>query len=177
MRRYIGSFKATGTHKNESFAQQSLPISTSLPEEGNAQRRFVSIKAVSPTPPVLCLVTNPFSQGTDALQQIWGNQSLYISIPLYISSILLFSTSLEESQVRPSRKKLLVTPIRQSQIWYTLILEMCIAYPLLLPRNTSLKIPQGEIHPLNGNRTLRLAMWTRSGKDYLRRYDTIKNCR
>ena len=120
---------------------------------------------------------NPFSQGTDALQQIWGNQSLYISIPLYISSILLFSTSLEESQVRPNREQLLVTPIRQSQIWYTLILEKCIAHPLLLPRNTSLKIPQGEIHPLNGNRTLRLAMWTRSGKDYLRRYDTIKNCR
>ena len=46
---------------------------------------------------------------------------------------------------------------------------MFIVRPLLLPRNTSLKNPQGEVHPLIANRTLRLAVWTISGKDYLRR--------
>ena len=85
MRRYIGSFKAAGTHKNESFAQQSLPISTSLPEEGNAQRRFVSIKAVSPTTPVLCLVTQPFQSGDRCPTTDLGQ-----SIPLYINSFIHF---------------------------------------------------------------------------------------
>ena len=46
---------------------------------------------------------------------------------------------------------------------------MSIVCPMLLPRNTSLKNPQGKVHPLIANRTLRLAVWTTSGKDYLRR--------
>ena len=68
-----------------------------------------------------------------------------------------------------TEKMLLVTPTWQSQLWYPLLLEMSIVRPLLLPRNASLKNPQGKIHPLIANRTLRLAVWTISGKDYLRR--------
>ena len=45
---------------------------------------------------------------------------------------------------------------------------MSIVRPLLLPRNTSLINPQGEVRPLIANRTLRLAVWTISG-NYLRR--------
>ena len=80
---------------------ETLPksISASLPEEGNAQNRFVCIKAVSPTTPVLCLETRPFQSGdrcpTTDLEQ---------SIPLWISPILPYSTSLEESELRPNRK-------------------------------------------------------------------------
>ena len=40
---------------------------------------------------------------------------------------------------------------------------------LLLPRNTSLKNPQWEVHPLFANRKLRLVVWTISRKDYVRR--------
>ena len=46
---------------------------------------------------------------------------------------------------------------------------MSIVRPLLLLRNTSLKNAQREVHSLIANRTLRLAVWTISGKDYLRR--------
>ena len=42
---------------------------------------------------------DPFSQGTDALQQIWRQ-----SIPLCVSPILPHSTSLEASELRPNRK-------------------------------------------------------------------------
>ena len=44
---------------------ENLPksISTSLPGEGNAQNRFVCIKAVSPTTSVFCLETRPFRSG------------------------------------------------------------------------------------------------------------------
>ena len=77
----------------------SKSVSTSLPEKGNAQSRFACITAVSPTTPVLCLETRPFHSGdrcpaTDFRQ----------SIPLYISRIFPYSTSLEESELRPSRK-------------------------------------------------------------------------
>ena len=46
---------------------------------------------------------------------------------------------------------------------------MSIVRPLLPPRNASLINPQGEVYPLIANRTLQLAMWTISGKYYLRR--------
>ena len=64
---------------------------------------------------------------------------------------------------------LLITPTWQSQIWYPLLLEMSIVRPLLLLRKTSFKNPQGEVRPLTVNRTLRLAVRTISGKDYLRK--------
>ena len=148
------------------MAVSTLPesISTSLPEEGNTQSRFVCIKVVSPTTPVLCLETRSFQSGDRRPTTDLGQ-----SIPLCISPILPHSTSLEESELRPNRKILLVTPNWQSQIWSSLQPGMFIVRPLLLPRNTRLKKPQGEVHPLIANRTLRLVVWIISGKDYLRR--------
>ena len=64
---------------------------------------------------------------------------------------------------------LLVTPTWQSQIWHPVLLQMFIVHPLQIPRNTSLKNSLGEVHPLTANRTLRLAVWTISGKSYFRR--------
>ena len=80
---------------------ETLPksISTSLPEDGNAQSRFVYIKAVSPTTPVLCLETRTFQLGDRCPTADLGQ-----SIPLCISPILSLSTSLEESELRPNRK-------------------------------------------------------------------------
>ena len=68
-----------------------------------------------------------------------------------------------------TEKMLLVTPTWQSHIWYPLLPEMPIVRPLLLPRNASLVNPQGGVHSLIAKRTLRLPVWTISGKDYLRR--------
>ena len=80
---------------------KALPkiISTSLPEEENAQSRFVSIKAVSPTIPVLCLETQNFQSGDRCPTTDLGQSSL-----LCISPILPYSTRLEESELRPNRK-------------------------------------------------------------------------
>ena len=145
---------------------ETLPksISASLPEEGNAQNRFVCIKAVSPTTPVLCLETRPFQSGdrcpTTDLEQ---------SIPLWIFPILPYSTSFEESELRPNRK--------------TVACHTNLAVSNLVPPSTrnvyssstatskehKFINPQREVHALIANRTLRLAVWTISGKDYLRR--------
>ena len=76
-------------------------------------------------------------------------------------------TSLEESELRPNRKNFLIATTWQSQIWYPLLLGMSIVRPLLLTRNTSLINPQEEVHTLITSRTLRLAVSTISGKDYL----------
>ena len=90
MWRQIGSLEIAGSHQNRNF------ISISLPEEGNAQSRFVCIKTVSSTTSVLRLDTRLFQSGTDA--------DLGQSIPLCISPILPYSPSLEEIELRPSRK-------------------------------------------------------------------------
>ena len=50
-----------------------------------------------------------------------------------------------------------------------LLLEIIMVSPLLLPRSTSLKTPRGKVHHLIANRTLQLAVWIISVKDYLRR--------
>ena len=94
MWRQIGRLETAGTHHN-------LPksISASLPEERNAQNRFVYIKAVSPTTPELCLETRPFQSGDRCPTADLGQ-----SIPLCISPILPYSTSPEESELRPNRK-------------------------------------------------------------------------
>ena len=109
-------------------------ISASLPEEGNAQSRFVYIKVVSPATPVLCLETRHFQSGDRCLKA-----ELEQPIPLHISPILPYSTNLEESEPRPNRKNV---PCHTSLAVSNLVprlLEMFIIRPLLLPRNTSLK--------------------------------------
>ena len=95
MWRQIGSLETAATH------QKTLPksISTSLPEERNAQSRSLCIKAVSPTTPVLCLETRSFQSGDRCPATDLGQ-----SIPLCISPILHHSTSLEESELRPDIK-------------------------------------------------------------------------
>ena len=143
---------------------ETLPksISTSPLEEGIAQSRFVCIRAVSPTTPVFCLQTRPFQSGDWCPATDLGQL-----IPLCIFAILPDYTSLEESELRPNRKNFLIATTWQSQIWYPLLLGMSIVCPLLLTRNTSLINPQEEVHTLITSRTLRLAVSTISGKDYL----------
>ena len=73
-------------------------ISTSLLEEGNTQSRFVCIKAVSSTTTVLCLETRLFQSGDRCPTTDLGQL-----IPFCISPIFPYSTSLEESKLRPNR--------------------------------------------------------------------------
>ena len=72
----------------------SKSISTSLPEERNAQNRFVCMQAVSPTTLVLFLETRSFQSRDKCPTKDLGQ-----STPLCISPILLYYTSLEESEL------------------------------------------------------------------------------
>ena len=67
--------------------------------EGNAQSRFVCMKTVSPTTPVLYLGTLPFQSGGRCPTTDFGQ-----SIPLCISTILTYSTSVGERELQPKRK-------------------------------------------------------------------------
>ena len=154
MWRQIGSLETAGTHQNANFAQKYFD----KPVRGG-ENIFVCIKAASPTTPVLCFKTRPFQSGERC-----PTTDLAESIPLCISPILPYSTSLEESELRPNRKMLIVKPIWQSQIWYRLLQEMSIVRPLLLPRNISLMNPQEEAHAVIPSTPSRLAVWTISGK-------------
>ena len=42
----------------------------------------------------------------------------------------------------------LVAPVWQSQPWYPLLLELCVAPPILFPHYPGLLTRQGEVHPL-----------------------------
>ena len=128
-------------------------FSTSLPEEGNDQKIFVCIKTVSTTTSVLCLDTRSFHSGDRCATADLGQ-----SFPLCIFADLPYSTSLAKSQLRPNRKNVAChTNLAVSNL-VPLLREMSIVCPLLLPRNTSLIKPQGDVHPLITNRILRLAV-------------------
>ena len=63
---------------------------------------------------------------------------------------------------------LLITPTWHTQPWYPSLLQMSIETPVILPRiNSLLKDPLGKEHHLITNKTLRLAAWKISGRDYL----------
>ena len=143
---------------------ETLPksISTVLPVEENSQSRFICIKVVSPTIQVHCLEIRSFQSG-DRYSTIDLGQSLH----LYISPILPHSTSLEESELRPNRKNVAChTNLAVSNLVPPSTGNVYISSTTTSEEH---KNPQGEVHPLIANRTLRLAVWTISGKDYLRR--------
>ena len=66
------------------------------------------------------------------------------SIPLWIFPILPYFKRLEESELRPSRKSVACHTYLAVSNWYSLLLEMSIFRPLLLPSNTSLKTHKGK---------------------------------
>ena len=142
---------------------ETLPksISTSLPEKENAQSRFVCIKAVSPTTQVLCLETGPFQSGDRCPTTDLGQ-----SIILCISPIFPYPANLEESELRPNKKNVAChTNLAVSNLVPPSTGNVYISSTTTSEEH---KNPQGEVHPLIANRTLRLAVWTISGKDYLR---------
>ena len=137
-------------------------ISTSLPEEGNSQSRFVCIMAVSSTTTVLCLETRLFQSGDRCPTTDLGQ-----SIPLCIPPILPYSTSLEESKLRPNRKNVAChTNLAVSNLPPPL-LEISIIRPLLLTRSARLINPQGEVHLRSSSSNFKQKITT-SGVDHIR---------
>ena len=103
---------------------------------------------------------DPYSRGQDALQTCWTHLRGYAFPPFSLISRVLWKVRQEEATI------LLITPAWQTQAWYPQLLYLSIRNPILLPVWPSLlKNPQGENHPLLKNRTLRLVVWTISGKN------------
>ena len=100
---------------------------------------------------------DPYSQVTDAMQQIWSNQYLYAFPPF----------SMINKVLRKIAQVLTVAPTWQSQVWYPTLLRMSVEKPLLLPHQHLLLKHQAQIHPLITNRTLRSAVWMVPGKGCL----------
>ena len=97
---------------------------------------------------------DPYSQGTDAMQEIWFNQYLYAFPPFSMINKVL--RKIAQDQVK---RMLIVAPTWQSQVWYPTLLRMSIETPLLLPHHPHLLLKhQAQIHPLITNKTLRLAL-------------------
>ena len=153
--------KQQGTIRMETLPKS---ISTSLPEKGNAQNRFVCINTVSPNTPVLCIKTRPFQS-----EDRYPTAELGQSIPLCISPILPYSTSLIESELRPNRKN--VACYTNLTVSYLVPPSTRNAYSSSTATSKERKLskPTGGVHSLIAKRALRLPVWTISGKDYLRR--------
>ena len=130
MWRQISNLETAGSHQNGK-------------RRGTSKVDLLSSRLSHQLPQYFAWKSDPFSQGTDVLQQIWGNQFLYASHPFCLTLQALKRVSCDQTEII-----LLVTPPWQSQIWYPFLLEMSTVRLLLLPRNTSLKNPQGEVHPL-----------------------------
>lgn len=54
------------------------------------------------------------------------------------------------------QKLVIVAPVRETQPWYPLLLQLCVDFPRLLPQPVDLLTTQGENHPLTH---LQLAGW------------------
>ena len=61
--------------------------------------------------------------------------------------------------------KILITPSWPAQPWYSQVLGLSVAKPLLLTQLSNILVnPQGQVHPLVVNKTLRLMAWKVSGR-------------
>ena len=107
---------------------------------------------------------DPQSIATDALHQDWKNQFCYAFPPFSLIGRVLRKVQKDQT------KLIIVTPAWQSQSWYPTLLKMAIADPFLLPKHQKILLnPEGKIHPLVQNSTLRLVAWLVPGKTYLQR--------
>ena len=150
---------ASETHQNGNFAQKYFNKSF---RGGDRPKQICLHQSCLTNYPSTLLANPTFSVRGQMPCNRFGPINSFM-----LSTILPDYTSLEESELRPNRKNFLITTTWQSQIWYPLLLGLSTVGPLLLTRNTSLINPEGEFHTLITNRTLRLAVSTISGKDYL----------
>ena len=65
---------------------------------------------------------------------------------------------------------IIVTSAWQSQSWYSILLEMTIKNPILMPSHPKFLLsPEGKTHPLIQKLLLILVAWLVSGKVYLQK--------
>ncbi len=101
---------------------------------------------------------DPYSQATDALQQKWSHLSPYAFPPFSLVGRVIAKVRAEKVTM------VLITPAWQTQPWYSQLLQMSVQNPILLPIVSNLLVnPQGAIHPLVENGSLKLVAWKISG--------------
>ena len=102
---------------------------------------------------------DPYSQATDALQQKWSHLSPYAFPPFSLVGRVVAKVRAEKVCM------VLITPAWQTQPWYGQLLQMSVQTPILLPLVSNLLVdPQGVIHPLVKNGSLKLVAWKISGR-------------
>ena len=129
---------------------------------GNPVVDFFASRLNYQLPQYISWKPDPFSQGTDAMHQDWSQDYLYAFTRFCLISRIL-------QKVRQERTpSMLITPTWHTQPWNPSLLQMSIETSAILPRkNSLLKDSLGKEHPLIINKTLRLAAWKISGRDYL----------
>ena len=94
----------------------------------------------------------------DAFSLSWANMNCYTFPPFSLLPQVLPKIHHDKAVV------LLIAPVRPTQSWYPLLLQLSTVQPILLPRQYNLmSLPHNqEQHPLRHK--LNLAAWTLSGK-------------
>ena len=104
---------------------------------------------------------DPQAEAVDAFFQDWSSVKGYAFPPFALIGRCL--KTILDQQVS---FLVLVAPVSQARPWYPLLLEMCVAPPVLLPQYPGLVTRLREVHPLSN---LQLAGWLLSSNLTLRR--------
>ena len=115
---------------------------------------------------------DPAAVTTDAFSISWKGEMTYAFPPFCLIGRCLNKVRVDKAQM------IIITPVWQGQPWYSTLLQMTTADPVLLPElETLLTDPNGEIHPLLRSRALKLAAWRISGvtQETLRYQQQLRN--
>ena len=137
----------------------STSFSTNLSSVGSSGHGFVCLKTFPSHPSLYGLETRSIqsSHGCTATKMV-------TSLPLCFPPFSLVGRVV--AKVRAEKVcMVLITPAWQTQPWYGQLLQMSVQTPILLPLVSNLLVdPQGAIHPLVKNGSLKLVAWKISGR-------------
>lgn len=92
---------------------------------------------------------------TDAFMIKWTDRQAYAFAPFCLVPRCLAKVEKEGGEL------IIVTPSWQTQAFYSVLLNMTVRDPILLPTQDNLLLsPEGKTHPLIVNKTLKLVVWT-----------------
>ena len=146
---------------------ETLPKSVlaSLPEERNAQSRFFASRLSHQLPQYFAWKLKPLSQGTDALQQIWGNQFLYA----FSHFVSLYKPWMSELQ--PNRKNIACRTNLAVSNLVTPSTRNVYSSSTATSEEHKLKLNQGEVKFSNCKQNI-----TTSDVDHIREGSFRKSC-
>ena len=99
------------------------------------------------------------AKATVAFPQRWRKFQGYVNPPCYLLLTTLSKTRQQEAQV------LLIAPVWKTKPWYSLVLEILVDFPLLLPREEDLVISPTEKEFIMPAGVPQLAAWPVSGNN------------